>query len=80
VELRIVDVQEAQTHLSKLLEQVSLGEEIIIARAGKPVARLTAVSGGGKTRVTGSAAGRFTMSDDFDAPLPDDILGEFERR
>ncbi len=77
---RVVNVREAKTHLSKLLEQVSQGEEIIIARAGKPVARLTAVSAEGETRVAGSVAGCFTMSDDFDAPLPEDVLGAFERR
>lgn len=73
-----VNVHEAKTHLSRLLERVAQGEEIVIAKAGKPVARLVAVSGKGKRREPGSARGQIRMSEDFDAPLPEEILRYFE--
>ena len=73
-----VNVHEAKTQLSKLLLRVSSGEEIIIARAGKPVARLVPVIGEPTRRLPGSAAGQVWIAADFDAPLPEEILGEFE--
>ncbi|MCK6506963.1 type II toxin-antitoxin system Phd/YefM family antitoxin [Myxococcota bacterium] len=70
-----VNVHDAKTHFSALLDRVLAGEEIIIAKAGTPVARLTqlqpAASG---ARTPGSRAGGMRMADDFDAPLPDDFL------
>ncbi len=74
----IVNVHEAKTHLSKLLERVAQGEEIVVAKAGKPVAKLVPVSGRGGRRVPGLSKGRLWISDDFDAPLPDDIQKAFE--
>jgi prevent-host-death family protein len=76
---KTVNIHEAKTHLSRLLEQVRLGEEVIIAKAGKPVARLVAVSEKPKRRVPGTAKGTLSYSDDFDAPLPKEILDSFER-
>lgn len=73
----VVNVHQAKTHLSRLLERVRQGEEIVIARAGKPVARLVAVKPAAP-RAPGSAVGLVTLSEDFDAPLPDDVLREFE--
>jgi len=73
-----VNVHEAKTHLSQLLNRVMAGEEIIIAKAGRPVARLTPVERLKAKRVLGSGKGDFWMSDDFDAPLPDDLLDLFE--
>jgi prevent-host-death family protein len=76
---KIVNVHEAKTHLSRLLERVEGGEEIVIARAGQPVARLVPVTRRAK-RVLGEDKGRdFFIADDFDAPLPDDILAAFEQ-
>ena len=72
-----VNVHEAKTHFSKLLARVSLGEEIVIAKAGKPVARLVAINDKPRKRVPGSAKGKIWMSPDFDAPLPDEILDLF---
>lgn len=72
-----VNIHEAKTQLSKLLRQVSAGEEIVIARAGKPVAKLIPVDGEPK-RVFGLDKGLFEVPDDFDDPLPDDLLAEFE--
>ena len=74
---KTVNVHEAKTHLSKLLARVSLGEEIIIAKAGKPVARLSQIATKPARRVPGSAKGQIWMAPDFDAPLPDEILDEF---
>lgn len=74
----IVNVHQAKTHLSKLLERVRLGEEIIVAKAGKPVARLVPVAAGAARRVPGSAKGRIVIEDDFDAPLPDGLRDAFE--
>jgi prevent-host-death family protein len=74
-----VNVHEAKTHLSRLLKRVEGGDEVIIARAGRPVARLVPVTRPTK-RVLGEDKGRdFFIADDFDAPLPDDILAAFEQ-
>lgn len=68
--LDTVNVHEAKTHLSRLLERVEQGEEIVIARSGKPVAKLVAIEGVVKRRPLGKYKGRIWMSDDFDDPLP----------
>jgi prevent-host-death family protein len=73
------NIHEAKTHLSKLLEQVAGGTDVIIAKAGVPVARLVAVVLPAKERELGTEEGRIVIADDFDAPLPDDVLGSFER-
>jgi prevent-host-death family protein len=73
-----VNVHEAKTHLSRLLARVQEGEEIIIAKAGRPIARLVPVGKRPARRLPGSAKGRVTIAPDFDAPLPELILKEFE--
>jgi prevent-host-death family protein len=65
-----VNVHEAKTHLSRLLERVAMGEEVIIAKAGKPVAKLVSVDVSKKSRELGTAEGDFTVPDDFNEPLP----------
>ena len=74
-----VNIHEAKTHLSKLLARVREGEEIIIAKAGKPIARLVPVVDRPSRRLPGSAKGKVTIASDFDAPLPEAIMQEFER-
>jgi prevent-host-death family protein len=74
-----VNVHEAKTHLSRLLEQAMAGEDVVIMRSGRPLVRLMPVESAPRARKIGSAAGVFTVPDDFDAPLPDEILAEFER-
>ena len=70
-----VNVHDAKTHFSALLERVRVGEEIIIAKAGTPVARLGPLGPAERgTRQPGSRAGRMRMSEDFDDPLPEDFL------
>jgi prevent-host-death family protein len=73
IEAMEVNVHEAKTHLSKLLERVALGEEVVIAKAGKPVAKLVAFCTEPKTRILGSAKGEFVVPDDFNDPLPKEI-------
>ena len=72
-----VNVHEAKTNLSRLLAQVEAGEEVVIARNGKPVARLVAVQRRGK-RQFGSMAGLFTAPDRFFDPLPEEELAAWE--
>jgi prevent-host-death family protein len=72
-----VNIHEAKTHLSRLLQRVASGEEVTIARAGVPVARLVAIKNEEKERPLGFARGEIWIADDFDAPLPDDLLAEF---
>lgn len=66
-----VNVHEAKTHLSKLLQRVMNGERIIIAKAGKPVAVLTPIEAPPEARIPGNDAGKVVISADFDAPLPE---------
>jgi prevent-host-death family protein len=71
-----VNVHEAKTHLSRLLVRVAGGDEIVIARAGKPIARLVPVHPKPQ-RVLGQDDGLFEIPEDFDAPLPDELLAYF---
>jgi len=73
-----VNVHEAKTHLSRLLERVAAGEEIIISKANKPMAKLTPLSKPQMDRVPGLDKGVIQIPDDFDAPLPEDVLARFE--
>lgn len=69
---RVVNVHQAKTHLSQLLQDVEKGEEVVIARAGVPVARLVAWRDEPpRLAAPGAMRGRIQMSDDFDAPLDD---------
>jgi len=75
--MKQVNVHEAKTHLSRLLKRVSAGEEITISRAGVPVAKLIAVAPAFGIRPLGAMQGQIRIGDDFDAPLPADILASF---
>ena len=72
-----VNIHEAKTHLSRLLLRVADGEEIVIARAGKPVAKLVPIEAR-RQRLIGQDDGLFEIPDDFDAPLPDEVLALFQ--
>ena len=72
-----VNVHEAKTHLSRLLKRVAAGEEITISRAGVPVAKLIALAPVGGARPLGAMEGQIYIAEDFDAPLPPDILASF---
>jgi prevent-host-death family protein len=69
-----VNIFEAKTNLSKLIERVEQGEDVIIARAGKPVARLTRLETVKKPIRYGVLKGKIWIADDFDDPLPEDFL------
>lgn len=72
-----VNVHEAKTHLSRLLERVERGEEIVIARAGKPVARLVPAEPKPKRGMYGKYKGQIWMSEDFNDPLPWELFPGF---
>ncbi len=74
-----VSIHEAKTHLSRLLQRVAAGEEIIIARRDRPIARLVPIQDR-PSFTPGQFAGRIRVGDDFDDPLPDEILDAFEGR
>jgi len=76
--VRQVNIHEAKTHLSRLVEEAARGDEIVIARAGKPVARLVAIDSAHTPRRRGLLEGQFKVPDDFDAPLLEDVLDLFE--
>lgn len=74
--MRMVNVHVAKTTLSRLLEAVSKGEDVVISKAGKPVARLIPFVV--PNMQLGMDKGLVTIADDFDAPLPPDLLSDFE--
>ena len=78
--MQIVNIHAAKTQLSRLVDEAAAGAEIIIARAGKPVAKLVPLTPTQPKRKLGLLAGRLTIPADFDAPLPDDVLKDFEGR
>lgn len=71
-----VNIHEAKTHFSKLVDRVLQGEEVVIAKAGRPVARLVPLPPRVPRRTPGSARGLIEIGPDFDEPLPDDISFE----
>jgi prevent-host-death family protein len=72
-----VNIHEAKTHLSRLVERAAAGEEIIIARGGRPIARLMPLGAPQKPRAFGRMRGKIRIADDFDEPLPKDVLAAF---
>jgi len=74
--MRQVNIHEAKTNLSRLIDAVEHGEEVVIARHNRPVARLVVFSA--VERKPGSMKGKINISDDFNAPLPDGMLNDFE--
>lgn len=73
-----VNIKEAEAHLARLLEQVASGTEVIIAKEGKPMARVSRIEERKSKIRFGVLKGKVKISDDFDAPLPEDLLSEFE--
>ncbi len=78
--VRTINIHQAKTHLSRLVEGTGGGEEIVIAKAGKPVARLVPVRPARKRRKLGWLKGKFRVPHDFDAALPDEVIADFEGR
>ncbi len=77
--MKKVNIHEAKTNLSRLVDEVSGGAEVVIAKAGRPVAKLVPI-GPSHARKPGFLKGRITIAADFDAPLPADLLDAFEGR
>lgn len=75
--MRTVNIHQAKTHLSRLVEEAAEGKEIVIAKAGRPRARLVPMGAGAKKRVPGLYKGKIRIGKDFDAPLPDEIARAF---
>ncbi|MEO8570075.1 MAG: type II toxin-antitoxin system Phd/YefM family antitoxin [Chloroflexota bacterium] len=73
----MVNIHEAKTHLSRLVERVEAGEEVVIARAGRPVARLVPFTARTQPRIPGLWRGRVRLASDFDR-TDEEILGAFE--
>ena len=74
---KTVNLYEAKTHLSELVERAARGEEVIIAKAGQPKARLVPLGRSAQWRKPGAWKGRLVIGPDFDAPLPDEVLAGF---
>jgi len=74
-----VNIHQAKTNLSRLLERVALGEEVIISKAGKPVAKLVPFTERSIVRKPGLLKGKIKLEANFDDPLPDELLQFFER-
>lgn len=78
--MQTVNIHHAKTHLSRLVDQAARGREIVIARAGKPVARLVPLTPAPRRKRLGLLKGRLRIPGEFNAPLPDSILNLFEGR
>ncbi|WP_350029630.1 type II toxin-antitoxin system prevent-host-death family antitoxin [Caballeronia sp. ATUFL_M1_KS5A] len=78
--MQTVNIHNAKTNFSKLVGAAAGGEDIIIAKAGKPTAMLVPMEPARLTRTFGRLKGKLHIANDFDAPLPDDILASFEGR
>ena len=75
----MLNVQEAHRQFFQLLDWVQQGEQVVIAESGRPVVRLVLVTSPVAPREPGSATGQIVIAEDFDAPLPESILGAFEQ-
>ncbi|NWG13503.1 MAG: type II toxin-antitoxin system Phd/YefM family antitoxin [Acidobacteria bacterium] len=76
--MKKVNIYEAKTRLSQLVQEAASGQDVVIARAGRPIARLTRLMGTRQKRRLGVLDGQFQIPDDFNRPLPDDALRSFE--
>ncbi|MDE0050189.1 MAG: type II toxin-antitoxin system Phd/YefM family antitoxin [Rhodospirillales bacterium] len=75
--MRTVNISQAKAHLSRLVEEAAGGEEVVITKHNRPVARLVALEASTRPRKPGGWEGRLWMADDFDAPLPKAVEDEF---
>lgn len=73
-----INIHEAKTHLSRLVDEAGAGKDLVIAKAGKPVARLVALTPPRPKRTPGFLKGKIRIAKDFDAPLPVELLDAFE--
>jgi prevent-host-death family protein len=78
--MAVVNIHEAKTHLSRLIDEVAAGADIVIAKAGKPMARLIPISVPARKKRLGLLKGKIKVPDDFNAPLDDETMAAFEGR
>jgi prevent-host-death family protein len=76
----IINIHEAKTHLSRIIDEVAAGGEVIIAKAGKPMARLTSLAGEPRPKKLGLLKGKLKVDDDFNEPLDAATMAAFEGR
>ncbi len=76
--MKIINIHEAKTHLSKIAEEVAAGKEIIVGKAGKPMMKLIPITDKQKQIKLGALKGKIKIAEDFDEPLPQKILDSFE--
>ena len=76
----VINIHQAKTHLSKIVDEVAAGAEVIIAKAGKPMARLSPISTPPRPKKLGLLEGKIKVPDDFNAPLDDEVIADFEGR
>jgi prevent-host-death family protein len=76
----MINIHEAKTHLSRIVDEVAAGAEVVIAKAGKPVARLVPLEKAPRRKTLGLLKGRLKAAEDFNAQLPADVLADFEVR
>ena len=76
----IINIHEAKTHLSRIVDEVAAGAEVTIAKAGKPMARLVPIAGVRRPKKLGLLKGKIKVPDDFNAPLDEDVIAGFEGR
>ncbi len=74
--METINIHEAKTHLSRIVEEVAAGAEVLIAKAGKPMVKMIPLDAGKAIRF-GVLKGKIRVPDDFDAPLADDVLASF---
>jgi prevent-host-death family protein len=78
--METVNIYDAKTRLSQLVDKAASGEDVVVSRNGKPLVRITRLDATKRRIRFGLLKGRFTIPEDFDAPLPDDALASFEGR
>jgi len=78
--MKPVNIYDAKTHLSRLLDKAAAGEDVIVSRNGKPLARITQLAAARREIRFGLLKGRLSVPKDFDAPLPSEVIATFEGR
>jgi prevent-host-death family protein len=78
--MSIVNLYDAKTRLSQLVDEAAAGEDVVVCRHGKPVVRITRLDAGKRPVKFGVLAGKVRIAEDFDAPLPDEVIAAFEGR
>ncbi len=79
--MKPINIYNAKTRFSQLVDQAAAGEDVVVSRNGKPIVRITRLDGGQKRRIKfGVLKGKIKIAADFDAPLPDSVLADFEGR